>query len=259
MMRLVLFENAWKSHILFKGTQMRRTQSDRQWSTPASHPSSPQSNGVWFTPNERAKSPTTRTPQLPTHTLRETRHRNNHLLILHLHQMHHFASLWNLLEVFETLPKFTLNHKQNASARFHPNRTLWVQFLMHFLQSRTLTSHLQRPQFSLCISDVQNNRLQLRKALYLLEVNTTTEQNEDGREAERPTDIEAAGGTLMQSISTATCGYEAQRSCGRNTGAGSCCPVQQINRNPTTPRQRSVLPSASVPPTYPLPHLSVSP
>lgn len=27
-------------HILFKGTQMRRTQSDRQWPTPASHPSS---------------------------------------------------------------------------------------------------------------------------------------------------------------------------------------------------------------------------
>lgn len=228
MMRLVLLKNAWKLHIPFKGIQMRRTQSDRQWSTPASHASSPQSNGVWITPNERAKSPTARTPRLPPHTPRETRHRNNHLLILHLHQPTPDASLCklvkSLLEAFQTLPKFTLNLKHNASdltARFQPNRTFWVQFLVHFLQSRTLTSHLQRSQFSLCISDVQNNGLQLRKALYLLEVNATTEQNEDGREAERPTDLEAAEGTLMQSISTATCGYEAQRSCGRNTGAGS--------------------------------------
>lgn len=129
---------------------------------------------------------------------------------------------------------------------------------MHFLQSRTLTSHLQRSQFSLesCIGDVQNNRLQLRKALCLLEMNTTTEQNEDGREVERPPDIEAAGGTLTQSISTATCGYEAQRSCGRNTGAGSC-PVQQINRNPSTPPANAQFSPQHL--YHPLIHLSVSP
>lgn len=209
---------------------------------------------------KRAKSPTPCTPRLPPHTPRETLHRNNHLLILHLHQLTTDASLCkvvkSLLEVFQTLPKFTLNLKQNASyftIRFQSS-------VPRALFAKSLTSHLQRSQFSLdaCIGDVQNNRLQLRKALCLLEMNTTTEQNEDGREVERLTDIEAAGGTLTQSISTATCGYEAQRSCGRNTGAGSC-PVQQINRNPSThPRHRSILPSASAPPTYPL-HLSVSP
>lgn len=223
MMRLVLLENAWKSHILFKGTQMKRTQSDRQWSTPASHPSI-------LSPEQRSVIHSQRKSQIPhymhstaanTHTAGDAAQKQPPVDPASPSDASLCKPVKSLLEVFETLPKFTLNLKQNASARFHPNRTLWVQFLMHFLQSRTLTSHLQRSQFSLCISDVQNNRLQLRKALYLLEVNTTTEQNKDGREAKRPTDIEAAGGTLMQSISTATCGYEAQRSCGRNTGAGS--------------------------------------
>ncbi len=109
-----------------------------------------------------------------------------------------------------------------------------------FSKQKSLTSHLH---LDVWIGEVRNNiRLQLWKALCLLEMDTTTEQTggrEQGKERERPTDTEAAGGTLMRSISAATCGYEAQ-SCTR------ACPVQQMKTNPANPppapRQRSILP-----------------
>ncbi len=113
-----------------------------------------------------------------------------------------------------------------------------------FSKQKSLTSHLH---LDVWIGEVQNNiRLQLWKALCLLEMDTTTEQNggrEQGKERERQTDTEAAGGTLMQSISAATCGYEAQ-SCTR------ACPVQQMKTNPASPPANARFsPSASVPPT----------
>lgn len=179
--------------------------------------SSPWSNRVWITPKETAKLPTPRTP----------RHRNNHLLIPHLQQTD-YRCITCSRELMKSLFLCFENTSQIHLEILHLNPLTSVPHAL-FSKQKSLTSHLH---LDVWIGEVQNNiRLQLWKALCLLEMDATTEQNggwEQGKKRERPTDTEAAGGTLMQSISAATCGYEAQ-------SYMRACPVQQMNTNPTSP------------------------